>query len=176
AAVPARLHADPALAFSHPEYPLGIPFLYAGLASLAGEWDDHAAAALFPAIQVATLLALAGWLRRRGAPRAVTLPAVAVLALDLPLYSAWLVGLADIPLSFFALLLGASLSDAVDATDSGAAARLALATALAAGTKNEGLFLAAAALVVGIVATPGASPRADAAAQVRALDGARAAA
>ena len=152
-AVPERLHADPSLAFSHPEYPLGIPFLYAGLASLAGGWDDHAAGVLFPFVQAATLCALAGWLRRRGAARAVVLSAAAVLALDLPLYSASLVGLADVPLSFFALLLGASLSDAVDGTDSGARGRLALAAALAAGTKNEGLFLAAAALVIGVHAT-----------------------
>jgi hypothetical protein len=158
-AVPDRLHADPSLAFSHPEYPLGIPFLYAGLASLAGGWDDHAAAVLFPILQAATLLALAGWLRRRGVARPVVLAAAAVLALDLPLYMASLVGLADIPLSFFSLLLGASLSDAVDATDPGAPMRLALASGLAAATKNEGLFLAAAALVVGIVAVPRGEPR-----------------
>lgn len=158
-AVPERLYADPSLAFSHPEYPLGIPFLYAGLASLAGGWDDHAAAVLFPFVQAATLCALAGWLRRRGVSRAVVLAAAAVLALDLPLYGASLVGLADVPLSFFALLLGASLSDAVDATDSGALVRLALASALAAGTKNEGLFLAAAALVIGVLAAGRARPR-----------------
>ena len=158
-AVPERLHTDPALAFSHPEYPLGIPFLYAGLASLAGTWDDHAAAALFPLFQVASLLALAGWLHRRGVPRRVVLSAAAVLAFDLPLYTASGVGLADIPLSFFALLLGASLSDAVDGTDSGALGRLALASALAVGTKNEGLFLAASALVVGVAATPASHRR-----------------
>jgi len=167
-AVPRRLFSDPTLGFSHPEYPLGIPFLYAGLASLAGGWDDHAAAVLFPLIQAATLLALAGWLRRRGVPRPVVLSAAAVLALDLPLYTASRVGLADIPLSFFALLLGTSLSDAVDGSDSGAPVRLALASALAAATKNEGLFLAAAALAVGLIASrrrdgsprdPGASGR-----------------
>ncbi|HKD17714.1 MAG TPA: glycosyltransferase family 39 protein [Thermoanaerobaculia bacterium] len=157
-AVPDRLHADPALAFAHPEYPLGIPFLYAGLASLAGGWDDHAAAVLFPIVQAATLLALTGWLRRRGVARTVALSAAAVLALDLPLYAASLVGLADIPLSFFALLLGVSLSDAVDGTDPGAPLRLALASGLAAATKNEGLFLAAAALVVGVVAVPRGKP------------------
>jgi hypothetical protein len=159
AAVPEGLHADPALAFSHPEYPLGIPFLYAGLASLAGTWDDHAAAVLFPVLQGATLLALAGWLHRRGVPRRVVLSAAAVLAFDLPLYTASGVGLADIPLSFFALLLGASLSDAVDGTDSGALGRLALASALAVATKNEGLFLAASALVVGVAATPASRRR-----------------
>jgi len=157
-AVPRRLISDASLAFSHPEYPLGIPFLYAGLASLAGGWDDHAAAVLFPLIQAATLLALAGWLRRRGVPRPVVLSAAAVLALDLPLYTASHVGLADIPLSFFALLLGTSLSDADDGTDSGAPVRLALASALAAATKNEGLFLAGAALVVGILFTRRAPP------------------
>jgi hypothetical protein len=153
-AVPERLHTDPAIAFSHPEYPLGIPFLYAGLASLAGTWDDHAAAIIFPVFQGATLLALAGWLHRRCVPRRVVLSAAAVLAFDLPLYTASGVGLADIPLSFFALLLGASLSDAVDRTDRGALGRLALASALAVGTKDEGLFLAASALVIGVAATP----------------------
>jgi len=156
-AVPERLHTDPALAFSHPEYPLGIPFLYAGLAALAGTWDDHAAAVLFPVFQGATLLALTGWLYRRCVPRRVVLSAAAVLAFDLPLYTASGVGLADIPLSFFALLLGASLSDAVDGTDSGALGRLVFASALAVETKNEGLFLAISALVVGVATTPASS-------------------
>jgi hypothetical protein len=63
-ALPRRLFSDPSLGFSHPEYPLGLPFLYAGVAFLAGRWDDHALALLFPVLQAATLAGLQGWLRR----------------------------------------------------------------------------------------------------------------
>src|SRR6266545_2785603 len=87
-AVPRRLFSDPSLGFSHPEYPLGFPFLYAALSFLLGSWDDHAMALLFPFLQVATLLALFGWLRRRGTALALALSGVALLALFEPLYSA----------------------------------------------------------------------------------------
>ena len=52
--VPSRLFEDPSLGFSHPEYPLGLPFLYAGTAFLTGRWNDHAMALLFPLFQIAT--------------------------------------------------------------------------------------------------------------------------
>lgn len=146
--LPDRLFADESLRFSHPEYPLGVPLLLAGVAFLVGRWDDHAMAVVFPAIQVATAGVVFGWLRRRGASRALAAGAAALLALFHPLYSAFHTGLADIPLSFAALLLGASVSDALDGTDRGAAARAAVAALCAAGTKNEGLFLAAAAVGV----------------------------
>jgi hypothetical protein len=147
--VPARLVHDPVLAFSHPEYPLGLPFLYAGIASLTGQWDDHAMAVLFPLFQAATLLAVWGWLRRNGSSRTLALGAVAILSLDAPLYAAFHTGLADIPLSFFVLLLGTAFSDALDGTGAGAIQRVALASLLAVATKNEGLFFVALALVLG---------------------------
>ncbi|HEU5250495.1 MAG TPA: hypothetical protein VFW15_10965, partial [Thermoanaerobaculia bacterium] len=53
--VPKRLFQWTSLGFSHPEYPLGLPFLYAGIGFLLGRWDDHAMALLFPFLQVATL-------------------------------------------------------------------------------------------------------------------------
>jgi hypothetical protein len=149
--VPERLYRDPDLAFSHPEYPLGLPFLYAGIAFLLGRWDDHAMAILFPLIQAATLFVLAGWLRRRGAPRSLALGAAALLALDERLYSAFHTGLADIPLSLLLLLLATSFSDALDRTDAGAPVRVALASCLIAATKNEGLFFVAAALLLGFL-------------------------
>ena len=68
------------LGFSHPEYPLGLPFLYAGVAFLTGRWDDHALALLFPLFQIATLAVAVGWLRRRGVPRTAALLAAAILA------------------------------------------------------------------------------------------------
>jgi hypothetical protein len=136
--------------FSHPEYPLGLPFLYAGVAFLTHGWDDHAMALLFPLFQIATLCVAAGWLRRRGATPAVALLAAAILASFEPLYSAFLTGLAEVPLAFGALLFGTALADAFDPAEEGALRRLALAAAILAATKNEGLFLAAAGCALGL--------------------------
>ncbi len=146
--VPRRLFDDPSLGFSHPEYPLGLPFLYAALSFLSGRWDDHAMALLFPFLQASTLLALFGWLRRRGAAPVLALGAAALLALFEPLYSAFLTGMADVPYSFAALLFGTALADALDRTDAFAAPRLALASFLAISTKNEGLILAAGGVLL----------------------------
>ncbi len=150
--VPGRLFTDPSLGFSHPEYPFGLPFLYAALAFLLGRWDDHAMALLFPFLQVATLLALFGWLRRRGATLTLALCAVALLALFEPLYSAFSVGMADVPHSFVALLFGTACADTLDRTDTFAARRLALASFLAISTKNEGLILVAAGVLLCLLA------------------------
>lgn len=141
--IPRRLFTDASIAFSHPEYPLGLPLLYAELAFLLGRFDDHAMALLFPFLQAATLLALYGWLRRRGASRNLAAAAAALLSLFAALYSAFLTGMADVPFSFAALLFGASLADALDRTDRLAASRLSFATFLAVSTKNEGLLLVA---------------------------------
>ena len=152
-ALPERLFRWPALGFSHPEYPLGLPFLYAGLSFLLGRWDDHAMALLFPFFQVATLLALFGWLRRRGAPWPLPLAAAALLAFFEPLYSGFLSGMAEVPLACGMLLFGTAFSDALDQTDPGAARRLGVASLLIATTKNEGIFLAiVVSLVAGILA------------------------
>lgn len=148
AAVPRRLFTDPSLVFSRQEYPLGLPFLYASLAFLLGRWDDHAMALLFPFLQAATLLALAGWLRRRGASRLIALGSAALLAQFEPLYSAFHTGLAEIPLSFVILLFGESFVDVLDGTDPRAPLRLALATVLAVSTKNEGVMLVAAGALI----------------------------
>ncbi len=150
--VPRRLFEDPSLGFSHPEYPLGLPFLYAALSFLLGRWDDHAMALLFPFLQAATLLALFGWLRRRGASKTTALGAAALLALFEPLYSAFLAGMADVPYSFVALLFGAALSDALDRTDAFAERRLALASFLVISTKNEGLLLTSAGVLLALLA------------------------
>jgi len=136
--------------FSHPEYPLGLPFLYAGISFLTHGWDDHAMALLFPLFQIATLCVAAGWLRRRGASPTVSLLVAAILASFEPLYSAFLTGLAEVPLAFGALLFGTALADAFDPAEAGALRRLALAAAILAATKNEGLFLAAAGCALGL--------------------------
>jgi hypothetical protein len=151
-ALPLRVLPERLYGFSHPEYPLGQPLLFAGVASLLGRWEDHATALFFPAFQVATLAVLWGWLRRRGVPWPLPLAAAALLSLFEPLYSGFLTGLAEVPLSCVFLLFGSALSDSLDANgfgaqrggdDSGAARRLATASLLAGGLKNEGLLLAA---------------------------------
>jgi hypothetical protein len=60
---------------------------------------------------------------------------------------------AEVPLSFALLLLGTSLCDRIDRFDRGASRRLALASLVCAGTKNEGLFFVAAALVIAAVSS-----------------------
>ncbi|MFN2387622.1 MAG: hypothetical protein ABR576_15305 [Thermoanaerobaculia bacterium] len=144
-----HLFENPAFGFTHPEYPVGLPLLYAGLASLARRWDDHAMALLFPCFLAATLLVLYGFLRRRGASAAVALAAAALLANFQGLYSAFLTGMAEVPLAFAFLLLATSLADAWDARSDGAMRRVAAASSIAAATKNEGLLL----VVLGLLMT-----------------------
>ena len=146
--IPDRLFRWLSLSFSHPEYPLGLPLLYAGIAFLLGRWDDHALALLFPFLQVATLLVLYGWLRRRGAGQPLALAAAALLSHFEPLYRAFTTGMAEVPLSFGVLLLGTSLADRIERTDRGASRRLALAALVCTATKNEGLYFVAAAFLV----------------------------
>ena len=146
AAIPRRLFDWPEYAFSNPAYPIGLPLLYAGVAFLLGRWEDHAMGLLFPFFQVATLLVLGGWLKRRGASSPVALAATAVVANFSYLYSAVMTGgMAEVPASFTFLLVGTALCDCLDVTDPGSRRRLALAALLAAAVKNEGLFLLGAA-------------------------------
>jgi hypothetical protein len=166
---PDRFYASATLQYSHPEYPLGIPLLYAGLSFLAGRWDDHAMALLFPFLQVATLFVLVGWLRRRGVAPAVAGAAAALVAWFEPLYSGFLTGMAEVPLAFGMVLFGTSLADTLDETDPGAARRLALASALVAATKNEGLFLAGVGCLVALAFGKASRWRFAAAALVPAL-------
>ena len=147
------------LQFGHPEYPLGLPLLYAGIAFLTGRWDDHAMALLFPVLQVATLAVLVGWLRRRGASSGVACMAAAIVACFEPLYSGFLTGMAEVPLSFGLLLFGTALADALEQSYGGAMRRLAFASALIAATKNEGLFLAVAGCAIALLAGKGVRRR-----------------
>lgn len=161
--IPERLFQWSSLRFSHPEYPLGLPFLYAGISFLAGRWDDHAMALVFPLLQVATLGVLFGWLRRRGADRPLALGTAAVLSHFEPLYRAFTTGMAEVPLSLAVLLLGTSLCDCLERTDTGASRRLGLASLVCVATKNEGLFFVAAGIAVAALSRRGAVARSAAA-------------
>ena len=162
-AFPAWLSDPDVAGYSHPEYPLGLPLLFAGLATMAGGWEDQALALVYPVLQVAGILVLFGWLRRRGAGVRIALVAAALLALFEPLSSAFLTGMAEGPLSVAMLLVGVSLSDALDASDRRSLARLATASLVAASLKNEGLFVAGVAGIVALLAR-GNRPRRIAAA------------
>jgi hypothetical protein len=166
---PERFYTSSPIAYSHPEYPLGLPLLYAGLSFLTGRWDDHAMALLFPFLQAATLLILFGWLRRRGVSPMAAGAAAAIVSWFEPLYSAFLTGMAEVPLAFGMLLFGTALVDTLDEADGGAVRRLALASALIAATKNEGLFLAAAGFFIALVFGKAARWRVAAAALAPAL-------
>jgi hypothetical protein len=149
--LPDRFFGSSSVGYSHPEYPVGLPLLYAGLSFVTGRWDDHAMALLFPLFQVATLLVVVGWLRRRGVSPAAAGLAAATVAWFEPLYSGFLTGMAEVPLAFGMLLFGTALADALEEADPGALRRLVLTAALMAATKNEGLFLAVAGAVLALI-------------------------
>lgn len=148
ASLPGRLFHDPALAWSHPEYPLLVPLSLAGLAGFAQKWDARALALFYPACQVATLAALAGFWIRRGFPRKGA-GAAALAALCFSLYGRGNVGTAEIPLALGFVLLGEAFLDA-RSREPGSLARVAIASLFCAATKKEGtlfpLLLAGCAL------------------------------
>jgi len=140
--VPGRLFRDPALAWSHPEYPLFVPLLMAAFSAATGGWNDEALGLLFVLGQIAAVLVVAGYCRRRGGPRAGALAAVLV-AFWYPLYRAFETGLAEIPFALSLVLLATAAADE-------SPARSALAALLCVATKQEGT--AFALLVAGTLA------------------------
>lgn len=148
--IPRRLFRDSATAWSHPEYPLLLPLFLAALSALAGSWDDHALALLFPALSAALFLALFGFFRRRGRPLGGAI-AVLLASLFFPLFQAFDVGMAEIPLAFALVLLVFSAADLEERPGMGPAARVAMALFLCCGLKQEGtlfVLLLAAGIVL----------------------------
>ncbi len=140
--LPGRIFHDPALYWSHREYPVLVPLCLAALARLAGGWNDQALAILFPAIELSTLLLLCGFLRRRaGSPRAGAV-AAALAALCFPLYHPVNAGTAEIPFAFGAVLAACATLDALSRESRAGAGRLFLAALFCAGTKQEGTLFA----------------------------------
>ncbi|HTR02042.1 MAG TPA: hypothetical protein VMN82_02515 [Thermoanaerobaculia bacterium] len=138
--VPARLFADPALDFAHPEYPLLVPLSLSALAAAAGQWNEPALSLLYPACALATLLALSGFLARRVSRVAGAL-AAALSALCFFLYRPSNVGTAEIPFALAAVLLTVAASDFALEASAGETARLAAAALFAASVKQEGALL-----------------------------------
>jgi hypothetical protein len=137
--VPRRLFDDPALYWAHREYPLLVPISLAALAPFAGGWDDQALALLFPACELATLLALFGFLARR-VSREAGAAAAALAALCFPLYRAVNAGTAEVPFAFAVVLLGGAFLDALDRDRCSPAvrARLFAASLFCVSIKQEG--------------------------------------
>lgn len=160
--LPGRLFHDPQTAWSHPEYPLLLPLWLASLSALTGSWNDHALALFFPLIEAALLLAMSGFLRRRSSAEGAGMAAL-LTALFFPLFRPASAGTAEIPLAFAFVLLSTALLDLLETGGAAAAGRLALASLLACGIKQEGtLFVAVLAAWLGLAAVRrrGAIPRA----------------
>lgn len=140
--VPIRLFQDPALSWAHREYPLLVPLSLATLASLAGAWDDQALGLLFPLCELATLLALYGFLARRVSPLAGT-AAAALASLDIFLYRAVNAGTAEVPFALSLVLVSCAFLDVRNDVTRPAIARLVAASILCVSIKQEGtLFVA----------------------------------
>lgn len=149
--IPRRLFQDPALYFAHREYPLLVPFSLAALASWIGEWNDQALALLYPVCELATLLALSGFLERRVSRLSGAL-AAALASLCFFLYRPANAGTAEVPFALGLVLVCCAAADVLrpDTRPSAAAlARLGVAGFFCACLKQEGtlfVFLLAAAL------------------------------
>ena len=147
--IPGRLFHDPATAWSHPEYPLLLPFLMAAFSAATGGWNDEALGLIFVFCQIAAVLVVAGYCRRRGSPAAGALAAVLV-AFWYPLYRAFHTGLAEIPFALSLVLLATAAADE-------SAPRSALAALLCVAMKQEGSVFAL--LVAGTLAARRGSGR-----------------
>ena len=136
-ALPRRLFADPALFWAHREYPLLVPVSLALFAALVGAWSDQVLALLWPACELATLLALAGFLGRR-VSRFAGAGAAALAALCFPLYQAVNVGTAEVPCALAFVLVGCALLDFLEGASTARLARLAAASLFCVSIKQEG--------------------------------------
>lgn len=140
-AIPSRLFHDPALFWSHPEYPLLPSLMLAALARTAGGWNDQALAIVYPAFQAATVLAVFGFLARRRS----TLSAAAAACLTacfFPLYSPVNIGTAEIPLALGIVLLCSAVLDFAERDGARARVRVLVASLFCAGLKQEGTLFA----------------------------------
>jgi hypothetical protein len=148
--LPVRLFHDPRLAFVHPGYPLLLPVLFASLSTLLGIWDPQALALLYPGFELATLLAIWGFLRRRSGSTGAAVGTV-LTAGFFPLYQSYFVGLADIPLALGYVLAGTAALDALDSGGAPSVRSLLLAALWCCSLKKEGtvflLLLAGAVLL-----------------------------
>ena len=136
--LPGRLFHDPALYWSHREYPLLVPLCLAAIARLAGGWNDQALALLFPMVELWTLLLLAGFLHRRTASVRAAAAGATLTALSFGLYHPMNAGTAEIVLAFGAVVAATAMLDAARSVSPGLSSRACLAALFCAGSKQEG--------------------------------------
>ncbi len=139
--VPRRLFDDPALFFAHREYPLLVPLSLASLGFFIGDWNSQALAALFPAVELATLLALSGLLARRASGLAGA-AAVTLASLCLFVYRPVNAGTAEIPLAMGLVLATSAAVDYLRSPGAGSVGRLGVAALFCASLKQEGTLFA----------------------------------
>ena len=135
--LPGRLFHDPALYWGHREYPLLLSLSLAALAAIAGEWNDASLALLFPAAELATLLALYGFLARR-VSRVAGGVAALLTALCFRLYDPVNAGTAETIFALGAVLAASAFFDLRDRNTWAARMRLAAAALFCAAAKQEG--------------------------------------
>jgi hypothetical protein len=146
--IPRPLFDDPLTAWSHPEYPLLVPLSLASLAVSIGQFDDRAISLLYSAFQLATTLAVFGFLRRRVDDLAGAVAGLLTAAF-IPLYQPSNAGTGDIPLAFGFVLLGTAYLDVLEADRPATRVRLLLAALFCLTTKQEGwLFVVLLAIAL----------------------------
>ena len=124
--------------FAHPDYPLLVPLNYSFVAALGGEWNDRWLGLLMVAFAASLWLVVRQVAARELPPLAASAIGFAVAALASSQY----VGLAEVPLIAFAT------AGLVLARDRESWVPSAILLGLAANTKNEGLTLAVAAVLL----------------------------
>jgi hypothetical protein len=130
-----RTGFSPALAATHPDYPLLIPGTVARLWVITGEVNPNAARAVAAMILAAVVLSLSGSLLRRGG---AVVGAAGLSLLLVPEYVQSATSqCADVPLGLFVLLACSFLAPPTTATRTVGAG---VACGLAAWTKNEGMI------------------------------------
>jgi hypothetical protein len=137
--IPRRLFTDPAMFWSHPEYPLLVPLSFASVAALVRSFDDQGLALLDAAIEAATVLAVFGFLRRRVSSLAGGIGAL-LTASCFSLYRGANAGTAEIPMALAFVLLSTAALEFEDADEPAVRARLLLASILCVATKQEGIL------------------------------------
>jgi hypothetical protein len=135
--LPGRLFQDPALYWAHREYPLLVPLSLATLATFPGAWNDQALALLFPACELATLLALGGFLSRRVSGIAGA-GSAALAAVCFWLYRAVNAGTAEVPFALSLVLVSCAFLDLLEEARPRTLWRLLIASLFCVAIKQEG--------------------------------------
>jgi hypothetical protein len=150
--IPSSYYSSAGRAFSHPEYPLGIPFTELWLYLWMGEPNQFWVKIIFPLFYAAGAPLLALLVARLSGKRWIGLTTAALLPF-VPSISASpggiVVGYVDVPLSVFYLVALGYLLLWFQSADSGSAVAFAACSALLPWIKSEGVILWAVLVLLG---------------------------